>query len=90
MTYSFKTKDTCSSKVSFDLEGDIVRNVKFTGGCNGNLRAIQKLVEGFTVEQIHSNLSGILCGRRSTSCADQLAQAVKKAYEQSLQAGNQT
>ncbi len=80
MRHTYTTKDTCSSKIAFDLEGDVVRNVQFTGGCNGNLRAIQKLVDGFTVERIVKELGGMRCGRRSTSCADQLAKAVRTAY----------
>ena len=51
------------------------------GGCNGNLKAIPILIEGWTVEQIEEKLTGILCGRRPTSCADQLAKAVRAAYE---------
>ncbi|MDR1735483.1 MAG: TIGR03905 family TSCPD domain-containing protein [Oscillospiraceae bacterium] len=84
MRHSYNTKDTCSTQISFDLVGDTVRNVEFTGGCSGNLKAIQKLVDGFTVEQIESKLGGTLCGRRRTSCADQLAKAVKAAYANSL------
>ncbi len=81
MRYQFNTQDTCSTRITFDLDGDIVRNVEFTGGCNGNLRAITKLVDGFTVDQIAQKLSGTLCGHRATSCADQLAKAVRKAYK---------
>lgn len=52
MTYSYKTKGTCSTQIDLELDGNIVHNVKFTGGCNGNLQAIPKLVEGLTVEQV--------------------------------------
>ena len=82
MTHSYKTTDTCATIIDFDLDGDIVRNVEFTGGCNGNLIAIKTLVDGFSVEQIQSKLSGIKCGRRPTSCADQLSKAVQKAYSE--------
>ena len=58
----------------------MVHNVSFLSGCNGNLKAVPILVEGQTVEQIAGKLSGILCGRRPTSCADQLAKAVRAAY----------
>lgn len=58
-----------------------MRNIVFTGGCNGNLKAIPLLVDGWTVEQIEEKCKGILCGRRPTSCVDQLAKAVRKAYE---------
>lgn len=79
--YDYKTENTCSQLISLDLDGDIVRNVSFMGGCNGNLKAIPILVDGWTVGQIEEKLSGILCGRRPTSCADQLAKAVRAAYE---------
>ena len=52
MTYSYKTKGTCSTQIDLELDGNVVHNVKFTGGCNGNLQAIPKLVEGLTVEQV--------------------------------------
>lgn len=81
-TYQYKTKNVCSSMIKFDLEGNVVTNVSFQGGCNGNLKAISKLVEGMTVEQIESYLKGNTCGMRNTSCADQLAQGVRKAYEE--------
>jgi len=80
MQYHFRTKGTCSQSIDFDLDGNIVRNVSFSGGCNGNLKAISTLVEGMTVEEIEQKLKGNTCGFRSTSCADQLAVAVRKAY----------
>ncbi|MBD5145934.1 MAG: TIGR03905 family TSCPD domain-containing protein [Ruminococcus sp.] len=79
--FDYKTQDTCSQLISLDIDGDRVYNVSFTGGCNGNLKAIPILVEGMTVEQIEEKLSGVLCGRRPTSCADQLSKAVRAAYE---------
>ena len=79
--YDYKTEHTCSQLISLDLDGDVVRNVRFEGGCNGNLKAIPKLVEGQTVEQIELKLGGIQCGRRPMSCGDQLAKAVRAAYE---------
>lgn len=82
MKYSYKTKGTCSSQINFNLDGDIVTGVEFTGGCNGNLKAIAKLVEGLTVEQIEEKLLGNTCGFKNTSCADQLARAVRKAKEE--------
>lgn len=80
MSYVYKTKGTCSSQISFDLDGDIVKNIKFTGGCNGNLKGIASIVDGFTVEEIVDKLSGITCGYKKTSCPDQLAKAVAEAY----------
>ena len=64
-----------------DLDGDVVRNVVFTNGCNGNLKAIGKLVEGMTVDEIEGVLKGNTCREKPTSCADQLARAVRKAAE---------
>jgi uncharacterized protein (TIGR03905 family) len=81
LKYEYKTKDTCSSRIRFDIDDDIIRNVAFTGGCNGNLQAIPRLVDGLTVTQIEEKCRGILCGSKSTSCADQLAIAVREAYE---------
>ena len=80
MTYTYKTKDVCSTQIQFRLEGDRVHDVRFTGGCNGNLKAIGILVEGMSVDEIESKLRGNSCGGRPTSCADQLAQAVREAY----------
>jgi uncharacterized protein (TIGR03905 family) len=81
MSYTYKTKGTCSTKIEVELEGNVVKFVKFTGGCTGNLQAIPKLVEGLTVEEVEEKLSGIKCGFKSTSCGDQLAKAVREAYE---------
>ena len=80
MAYVYKTQGTCSSKIEVELEGNIVRNVKFTGGCPGNLQAIPKLVEGMTVEEVENRIAGVRCGMKNTSCGDQLAKAVREAY----------
>jgi len=85
MEYIYKTENTCSTEIKLDIEGNVVRNIVFTGGCNGNLKAIPILVDGWTVEQIEEKCKGITCGRRPTSCADQLALAVRKAYEESIE-----
>ncbi len=81
MRHDMPTEMVCSQLISFDLNDDVVSNIEFTGGCNGNLKAISKLVDGWTVEKIEQYLKGNTCGRRPTSCADQLARAVRKAYE---------
>lgn len=81
MRYSYKTQDTCSQNIEFDIEGNVIKNVQFFGGCNGNLKAIASLIDGWTVEQIEEKCKGITCGRRPTSCADQLAKAVREASE---------
>ena len=83
MEYVYKTENTCSSEIKLEIEGNVVRNIVFTGGCNGNLKAIPILVDGWTVEQIEEKCKGITCGRRPTSCADQLALAVRKALQES-------
>lgn len=84
MRYTYKTQNTCSQRIEFDLEGNVVKNVRFLdGGCPGNLQALPRLVEGMTVEEIEKKLGGILCGRRGTSCADQLSKAVREAYDKS-------
>lgn len=77
--YEYKTKGTCSQLISLDLDGDVVRNVRFVGGCNGNLQGIGKLVEGMTVREVEEKLTGIRCGMKPTSCPDQLAKAVREA-----------
>lgn len=81
MHYTVKVNNVCPSKVDFDLEDGKVYNVVFTGGCNGNLKAIGKLVEGMEREKLVSILKGNTCGPSSTSCADQLARAVEQAVE---------
>lgn len=70
--------------ISLDLDGDKVHNISFYGGCNGNLKAIPLLVDGWTVSEIEGKLKGVECGMRKTSCADQLANAVRTAYEAML------
>ncbi len=84
--YDYYTKNTCSKIISFDLDGDVVHNIHFTGGCNGNLKAISILLEGSTVNEIESKLSGVQCGVRQTSCSDQLSKAVREAYNASIKA----
>lgn len=83
MHYTYKTKGTCARVIDLDIDGDRISNVKFTGGCDGNLKAIPALVEGMTVDQIRQRVAGIKCGFKVTSCADQLAKAVLEAYEAS-------
>ena len=87
MRYEYRTRGVCSQLISFDLEGDVVSNISFLGGCNGNLKAISKLVDGWTVEKIESFLKGNTCGYKNTSCADQLAIGVREAYEKSKTGG---
>ncbi|MBR3646078.1 MAG: TIGR03905 family TSCPD domain-containing protein [Lachnospiraceae bacterium] len=81
--FDYLTENTCSKVISLDLDGEVVKNISFMGGCNGNLKTIPLLLEGWTVDQIEEKLSGITCGLRPTSCADQLAKAVRAALEAS-------
>lgn len=81
MEFSYRTSGVCSYEIKFELEGNVVKNVEFFGGCNGNLKAVAKLVDGLTVEEIEEKLKGNTCGFKSTSCADQLALAVRAAYD---------
>ena len=78
MQYEHQNKGTCSRSVLFDIEDGKVKNVQYIGGCNGNLKGIGALVEGMDVEEAISRLEGIQCGMKSTSCPDQLAQALKE------------
>ena len=75
----YKTHGNCSSQISFDVIDNKVRNVKFTGGCNGNTQGVAALVEGMDVNEAISRMEGIRCGFRPTSCPDQLATALKEA-----------
>lgn len=79
--YTFKTRGVCSQYIGVELEDDkqTIKEVKFMGGCDGNLKAIGKLVAGQKVDDIVPILAGNTCGRRSTSCADQLTIALREA-----------
>lgn len=81
MTYRYKTKGTCSSMIEFELDGDVIKSVAFTGGCHGNLQGISKLVQGMNAREVISLLKGTRCGFKDTSCPDQLARALEKALE---------
>ena len=85
MTYKFKTRGVCASYINFELNNGIVSGVSFQGGCNGNLKAISKLIEGQEAEKVISILKGNLCGFKGTSCADQLALALRSALDGILQ-----
>ena len=83
MRYRYKTIGTCAQYIDFDINDNVITNIVFYGGCNGNLKAISKLVNGWTVEKIEQYLLGNICGMKGTSCADQLAKGVREAYEYS-------
>lgn len=79
MKHSYTTSGTCARQINFEIdENGNLHNVSFVGGCNGNLKAIGKLVEGANAEMIAEKLAGNQCGPRPTSCADQLARAIKE------------
>ena len=86
MTYTFKTRGVCASTINFELNDGIVSNVSFIGGCNGNLKAISKLVEGMDAEKVIALLKGNKCGFKNTSCTDQLTIALEQALNE--QSGN--
>jgi len=87
MKYTYETQGTCSTAIHFDINENIISNVSFEDGCNGNLQAVSRLVDGMTVAQIKEKCKGIMCMpkgiSKGTSCADQLALAVEKAYKES-------
>ena len=78
MHYEHTNKGTCSRSILFDIEDGKVKNVQYIGGCNGNLKGIGALVEGMKAEDVIARVEGIRCGMKSTSCPDQLAQALKE------------
>ena len=73
----YRTKGTCSSAIDIELDNGIIKSVHFTGGCNGNLQGISRLVEGMPAKEAISSLKGIKCGFKPTSCPDQLAVALE-------------
>ena len=79
MTHTYTPKGVCARQITFDLNDGIVTGLSFLGGCNGNLQGISRLVEGLSAEEAIRRLEGIQCGFKSTSCPDQLAQALKQA-----------
>lgn len=79
---TYKTSGTCSRVIDFDLDdNNLIHNLKFTGGCSGNLAAISKLLENQDALKAASILKGNTCGPRPTSCADQLSKAIMEALE---------
>ncbi len=78
----YKPTGVCSKSIHIELDGDVIKNVQFTGGCSGNTQGISRLVRGMSVEEAISRLEGITCGFKSTSCPDQLAKALRLAKEE--------
>lgn len=79
MQYEFKTSGVCAAKIVFEVEDEIVHNVRFIGGCSGNTQGVAKLAEGMKTDEVISRLQGIRCGMKATSCPDQLAKALLAA-----------
>lgn len=82
MIYNYTTDpQVCSSVITLDMDGDLVKDVFFTGGCNGNLQGICSLVKGMHYSEIKEKLAGIHCGYKDTSCPDQLVKAIEEAMK---------
>jgi uncharacterized protein (TIGR03905 family) len=79
--HTYETNGTCSSEINFDLREGKVHSVSFEGGCNGNLKALSILAEGMDAQELVKKLKGVQCGKRGTSCADQLATGILQAIE---------
>ena len=80
--FTFRPQGVCSQLIEIETEGNIIQDVRFTGGCNGNLQGISALLKGMTVENAIDRLSGIHCGFKDTSCPEQLSRALKAMQEQ--------
>lgn len=86
MNYTYATRGTCSTGIDFELDGGIVKNLRFHGGCNGNTKGLSHLVEGMEAKEVIARLKGIRCGMRNTSCPDQLALALEGALAKESEA----
>lgn len=81
MVFDYTTQGTCSTSIEIEVENDVVKEVRYTGGCNGNLKGISALVKGMKVEDVITRLEGIRCGNKATSCPDQLCKALRSLKE---------
>ena len=77
MTYSYRPKGVCSQLMEIDVEDGRVQGLRVMGGCDGNLQGIARLIAGMEVDEVIRRLEGVRCGRKDTSCPDQLAKALK-------------
>mgnify|MGYP000008111257 CR=1 FL=1 len=80
--YSYKTKGVCSREIQFDVENDIIKEVRFIGGCMGNTQGVAALAKGRNIDEVIKRVEGVSCNGRPTSCPDQLARALKQYKEQ--------
>lgn len=85
MELDYRTRGTCSSSIHVELDGRKIKRVVFTGGCNGNLQGISRLVIGMKTEDAIARMQGIHCGGKPTSCPDQLSIALTEALEKEKQ-----
>ena len=76
---TYYPEGTCSQIIELELEGDVIKDVVFIGGCNGNLSGISKLIKGMKAVDVIEKLEGTTCGFKDTSCPDQLSKALKEA-----------
>ena len=79
MSHQYTPRGVCTRSITFDIQDGVVCNIRFVGGCSGNTQGICRLAEGMPANEVIRRLSGIRCGAKSTSCPDQLAQAIQKA-----------
>lgn len=79
---SYTPRGVCSRHIDIDVENDVIRDVKITGGCAGNTQGVARLLIGMKVEEAIERLSGIRCGFKPTSCPDQLASALRKYLDE--------
>lgn len=83
MTYTYKPTGVCSMQITIDINDDeTINDIKFLGGCNGNLKGIAALAKGKTMDEVITSLKGITCGMKGTSCPDQLAKALEQIKEE--------
>ena len=73
----YRPTGVCSTGIDIETDGNIIKSVKFTGGCSGNNQGVSRLVEGMSIDEAIAKLEGIRCGMKMTSCPDQLAKALK-------------
>ncbi|MBQ4252542.1 MAG: TIGR03905 family TSCPD domain-containing protein [Erysipelotrichaceae bacterium] len=86
MKFEYNPRGVCSVHYVFDIEDDIIKDVQITGGCNGNLKGISRLITGMNINDVIEKLSGTTCGYKPTSCPDQIARALKQ-YSMHKQTG---
>ena len=82
--FTFYPEGVCSMMIEIELDGDTIKDVVFTGGCNGNLSGISKLIKGMKAEEVIDKLEGTRCGFKDTSCPDQLSKALRQALNEAL------